>query len=73
MLKKILNKLKVLSHAANAEDGFSLIELMVVVVIMGLLTTVVVINVMPNRDRAMVEKAFEELVENGSYPAELWG
>ncbi|HPF46800.1 MAG TPA: type II secretion system major pseudopilin GspG [Emcibacteraceae bacterium] len=57
MLKKILNKLKVLSHAANAEDGFSLIELMVVVVIMGLLTTVVVINVMPNRDRAMVEKA----------------
>ncbi|MCB9290382.1 MAG: nucleotidyltransferase, partial [Lewinellaceae bacterium] len=23
-------------------------------------------------DRAMVEKAFDELVENGSYPAELW-
>ena len=39
------------------EDGFSLIELMVVVVIMGLLTTVVVINVLPNQDRAMVEKA----------------
>jgi len=41
----------------KAEDGFSLIELMVVVVIMGLLTTVVVINVLPNQDRAMVEKA----------------
>ncbi|MCC3861759.1 type II secretion system major pseudopilin GspG [Emcibacteraceae bacterium Y4] len=41
----------------NNEDGFSLIELMVVVVIMGLLTTVVVINVLPNQDRAMVEKA----------------
>jgi general secretion pathway protein G len=40
----------------NNEDGFSLIELMVVVVIMGLLTTVVVINVLPNQDRAMVEK-----------------
>lgn len=41
----------------KSEDGFSLIELMVVVVIMGLLTTVVVINVLPNQDRAMVEKA----------------
>ncbi len=40
----------------NNEDGFSLIELMVVVVIMGLLTTVVVINVLPNQDRAMLEK-----------------
>ncbi|GHF17300.1 type II secretion system protein GspG [Kordiimonas sediminis] len=39
------------------EDGFSLIELMVVIVIIGLLTTVVVINVMPSQDRAMVEKA----------------
>lgn len=39
------------------EDGFSLIELMVVIVIMGLLTTVVIINVMPTQDRAMVDKA----------------
>lgn len=57
MLKIILKKLKALSQGIKADDGFSLIELMVVVVIMGLLTTVVVINVMPNRDRAMVEKA----------------
>lgn len=52
---KIIDILKTEDHLSN-EDGFSLIELMVVVVIMGLLTTVVVINVLPNQDRAMVEK-----------------
>ncbi len=42
---------------AKNESGFSLIELMVVIVIMGLLTTIVVVNVLPSQDRAMVEKA----------------
>lgn len=42
---------------AKDESGFSLIELMVVIVIMGLLTTIVVVNVLPSQDRAMVEKA----------------
>lgn len=37
--------------------GFTLIELMVVIVIIGLLATVVVVNVMPSQDRAMAEKA----------------
>jgi general secretion pathway protein G len=37
--------------------GFTLVELMVVIVIIGLLATVVAINVMPSQDRAMVEKA----------------
>ncbi len=37
--------------------GFTLVELMVVIVILGLLATVVMINVMPSQDRAMVEKA----------------
>ena len=37
--------------------GFSLVELMVVIVIIGLLATVVVINVLPAQDRAMIEKA----------------
>ena len=41
------------SHAA----GFTLVELMVVIVIIGLLATMVMINVMPSQDRAMVEKA----------------
>lgn len=37
--------------------GFTLVELMVVIVIIGLLATVVMINVMPSQDRAMTEKA----------------
>lgn len=37
--------------------GFTLVELMVVIVIIGLLATVVMVNVMPSQDRAMVEKA----------------
>lgn len=41
----------------NAERGFTLTELMVVLVIIGLLATVVLINVLPSQDRAMVTKA----------------
>lgn len=37
--------------------GFTLVELMVVIVIIGLLATVVMVNVMPSQDRAMAEKA----------------
>ena len=39
------------------DAGFSLTELMIVVFIMGLLATVVLINVLPARDTAMVSKA----------------
>lgn len=46
-----------LKKSREDQEGFSLVELMVVIVIIGLLTTVVVINVLPNQDRAMVEKA----------------
>lgn len=41
----------------SAENGFTLVELMVVIVIIGLLATVVVINVMPATDRAALTKA----------------
>lgn len=39
------------------EAGFTLVELMVVIVIIGLLATVVVLNVLPAQDRAQAEKA----------------
>jgi len=41
----------------HSEAGFTLIEVMVVIVIIGLLATVVMINVLPSQDRAMKEKA----------------
>jgi general secretion pathway protein G len=41
----------------SREAGFTLVELMVVIVIIGLLASVVMINVLPSQDRAMVEKA----------------
>lgn len=41
----------------DPKAGFSLLEMMVVLVIIGLLATIVVINVLPSQDRAMVEKA----------------
>lgn len=41
----------------SAEHGFTLVEMMVVIVIIGLLATIVIINVMPAADRAAVTKA----------------
>jgi general secretion pathway protein G len=49
------------------EEGFTLVELMVAIVILGLLTTIVVINVLPSQDRAMVAKAKADIatIEQG--------
>ena len=41
----------------EGEDGFTLVELMVVIVIIGLLATIVVINVLPSGDKAKQVRA----------------
>ena len=41
----------------SLEKGFSLIEILVVLMIIGMLTAVVAINVLPSQDRARVDKA----------------
>jgi general secretion pathway protein G len=46
-----------LSPEGERENGFSLVEVMVVLVIIALLTTVVALNVLPAQDKAMVGKA----------------
>jgi len=62
------------------EDGFTLVELLVVLVIIGLLATVVMINVLPSQDKAMVTKAKADIatleqamemyrLDNFSYPS----
>jgi general secretion pathway protein G len=63
----------------KAEAGFTLTELMVVIFIIGLLATVVMINVLPSQDRAMETKAKADIavletaleqyrLDNLSYP-----
>jgi general secretion pathway protein G len=47
----------------SAEHGFTLVELMVVIVIIGLLATIVALNVLPSGDTARVEKAKADIAQ----------
>ena len=59
---KIINKQK----SKIKSNGFSLIEILVVLLIIGLLTTLVAVNVLPSQDRARVEKAKADIAIMGN-------
>ena len=48
-------------RAKQKRAGFTLVEMMVTIVIIGLLATVVIINVLPSQDKAMIGKARADL------------
>ena len=65
--------------ALHPEAGVTLVEMMVVIVIIGLITAIVAINVLPSQDMARVEKARADIasleqalelyrLDNGRYP-----
>ena len=59
---KIINQRK----SKIKKNGFSLIEILVVLLIIGLLTTLVAVNVLPSQDRARVEKAKADIAIMGN-------
>ena len=82
MMTRLLKHVRRASGArtVHAEAGVTLVEMMVVIVIIGLVTAIVVINVLPSQDAARIEKARADLrvieqalelyrLDNSRYPA----
>ncbi len=63
MRKFLLRRLRARLRRRRREDGFTLVELMVVLVILGLLATIVIINVLPAADRAKLTTAHASVTQ----------
>lgn len=72
------------SNTANKHKGFTLLEIMVVIVILGILASLVVPNLMGNKDKADHQKVVSDLValenaldmyrlDNNNYPSTSQG
>lgn len=85
MLKTLLRNLRQSRSERLPNDaGVTLVEMMVVIVIIGLVTAIVVINVLPSQDTARIEKARADLrvieqalelyrLDHSRYPAMEFG
>ncbi|MBE0505864.1 MAG: type II secretion system major pseudopilin GspG [Marinospirillum sp.] len=71
-------------HKTKRQQGFTLLEVMVVLVIIGLLVAIVAPNVLDNQDKAMVQKARADIssleqslemyrLDNFTYPSSEQG
>ena len=56
-----MNKVNQPINTKNKQRGFTLLEVMVVVVVIGLLGSVVVQNLMGNMDTAKLQKAVQDI------------
>jgi len=72
------------SNTVNKQKGFTLLEIMVVIVILGILASLVVPNLMGNKDKADRQKVVSDLValenaldmyrlDNSNYPSTAQG
>jgi len=83
-MKKIVKRIRVLIGGLKSEEGFSLIELMIVIVIIGILAAIVVPRFMDVPQKARIQSTKQQIaalgmaldryyLDNGTYPTSEQG